>query len=115
MKIRIDPLDTKMSSLVRKMYPVCQACHSASSTQVHHWKGRRHRSVRFDLDNLWAVCFTCHRKFHEDPKFSVDKQALRLGERFNAFILKANSICKRTSEDKKMIGFWIDQQLKMAK
>ena len=112
MKIRIDPADTLFSKLIRAMYPICQGCHSRSSSQTHHFKSRKYQGVRFDPDNAWAVCFTCHRKFHEDPFWGVEMMKKRLGSRFDGFVLKANMICKRYDADKKMLMIWLRSECK---
>lgn len=111
MKIRIDPLDQLFSKLIRAWRRRCEIC-GKESTQLHHWKGRRHRSVRYDPDNAWSLCFGCHRKFHEDPSWAVEMQKKRLGLRYDHFILKANGICKCTNSDKKLLEIWIKQELR---
>ena len=110
MKIRINALDSLFSKLIRKQRPNCEICGKAS-TQVHHWKGRRNQSVRYDPDNAWSVCFTCHRRFEEDPDFAMRMQKKRLGPRYDNFILKANGICKRTNSDKFILKLWMEQEL----
>lgn len=111
MRIRRDPLDALFSKLIRKQRPICEVCHKNSSTQVHHWKGRRHQSVRFDPDNAWAVCFACHRKFEEDPPWAIQMQQKRLGARYDSFVLKANMIVKRYAHDKAMLKLWLVKEL----
>lgn len=111
MKIRVDPEDRLFSQLIRIMFPICQACHKMRSTQVHHWKGRRHQSVRFDFDNAWAVDFGCHRKFEEDSDFAMRMQKKRLGDKYDAFVIKAASVCKRHDCDKKLIRKWLRAEI----
>lgn len=113
MRIRTNPLDVLFSQLMRKKKPRCEVC-GKLATQVHHWKGRRCQSVRYDPDNAWCVCFTCHRKFEEDAHFAVEMQKRRLGDRYDAFILKANSICKRTNSDKVLLKIWMMQEMKQC-
>lgn len=112
MKIKINPLDAKFSKLVRLKNPICESCKIHASSQIHHFKGRRYKSVRYDFDNCLAVCFQCHRKFHEDPVWAVDFMKKRLGNRWNKFILKAEAICKRYKHDKKLLEIWINSELK---
>ena len=112
MKIKIDPLDSQFSKLIRAQRPVCEICLKNKSTQIHHWKGRRCQSVRFDPDNVWAVCFACHRKFEEDPEFSMFVMLKRLGQRFDAFILKAKTPKPKYMTDRKLLKMWIDQEMK---
>jgi len=114
LKIKIDPADTLFSKLVRTWHPICESCHSRSSSQVHHFKSRKYQSVRFDPDNAWAVCFTCHRKFHEDPFWGIEQMKKKLGIRYDSFVLKANMILKRYDADKELLLLWIKQELKKA-
>lgn len=111
MKIKIDPLDSMFSKLIRKQRPVCEVCHRRSSSQVHHFKSRRYNSVRFSYDNIWAVCFTCHRKFHEDPNWGVEMMKKRLGNEYEKFCLMASYICRRRDFDKKLIKTWIEIEM----
>ena len=111
MKIKIDPLDTAFSKLMRKKYPVCQLCHSAKSSQVHHFKGRRHQNVRFDEENIWCVCFMCHRRFHEDPELACSMQRKRLGDNYDAFILRANQRKSRRDVDRELLKMYFKQEM----
>lgn len=113
MNIRINRLDSKFSKVIRYKRPLCEVC-SKQATQVHHFKGRRNQGVRYDPDNIWSLCFGCHRRFHEDPAWAVEMQKERLGVKYDGFILKANMICKRYKADKKLIEIWIDQELKQG-
>jgi hypothetical protein len=111
MKIRIDPCDTLYSKIIRKERPICECCRINSSTQVHHYFGRGKKSVRFDDKNIWSVCFTCHRKFEEDPEFSKMMMLRRLGEKeYNNLCLKSNMISKL---DRKMLMIYLKQRDKM--
>jgi len=110
-KIKIDPIDALFSKMIRQKNPICEVCHRARSSQVHHFKGRRYQSVRFSKENAWAVCFTCHRKFHEDPEWGVMKMKQRLGEDYDKFILKASYVCRRKDVDKKAIQLWIQKEM----
>ena len=111
MKIKTDPLDTAFSKLMRKKYPVCQLCHSAKSSQVHHFKGRRHQGVRFDQDNIWVVCFACHRRFEEDPDLGVVMQKKRLGKGYDAFIVRANMVVRRRDVDRELLKMYLKQEM----
>ena len=116
MDIRRDPADTAFSAYIRAKYPRCQVC-GKPSTQVHHFKGRRFQSVRFSEDNAWAVCFTCHRRFHEEPDFAVDKQIDKLGGtyNYNNFLITSGIVTKRTAFDKKQIAAYFRNELKKLK
>jgi hypothetical protein len=116
MEIRRDPADTAFSAYIRAKYPRCQIC-GKPSTQVHHFKGRRFQSVRFSELNIWAVCFTCHRRFHEEPDFAVRMQTERLGSqvKYDLFIFNANQITKRSTAEKKAIAEHFRNELKKMK
>lgn len=111
MRIRIDPLDREFSKMVRLKKPLCEVCAKHPSSQVHHFKGRRHQNTRYDEENCWAVCFGCHRRFEEDPSWAVAQQQKRLGKDYDAFIMRANMIKKRTSSDKKVLTAWIKNEI----
>jgi ribosomal protein S21 len=55
---------------VRRRYlsenPVCERCNKASSTQIHHKRGRCGKRL---IDPTWylAVCTRCHRELHDRP------------------------------------------------
>ncbi len=114
MRIKTDPADVAFSAYIRAKYPRCQVC-GKPSTQVHHFKGRRFQSVRFSEDNAWAVCFTCHRKFHEDADFAVTMQKKRLGSEYDAFIFNATRVQKRIAAEKKAIAEHFRNELKKLK
>jgi hypothetical protein len=111
-KIKIDPIDTLFSKMLRLIYPVCQACRIRLSSQVHHYMGRRHQSVRFSVDNCWAVCFTCHRRFHEKPEWGREMMQKRLLNNYDNFIFLANRVCKRTEADRKVLKIWMNEEIK---
>lgn len=115
MNIRRDPLDKLFSEMIRLERPRCEVCGRNEASQVHHWKGRRHQSVRFDPDNAWAVCFACHRKFEEDPPWAIEMQKKRLGNRYDSFVLKSNMIIKRFDHDKAMLKLWMQNEIKKLK
>lgn len=99
MKIRIDPADTAFSKAIRLRDEfTCQVCGRVDEggLQVHHIFGRRFENTRYEPDNIVTVCFSCHRKFHENPAFAVDFMKNRLGiERFNTLSIQANAYKKK--------------------
>ena len=60
---------------------MCEFCHMAAMTDVHHIAGRvgpdPHR-----LDNLIGLCEPCHRRAHAEPEWarSVGLMRSRLGK-----------------------------------
>ena len=64
-----DKFDSVFSSIIRaRAGHQCEKC-SNQDRQMHcaHIFGRRHRSVRWCLDNALCLCSTCHRMFTENP------------------------------------------------
>lgn len=55
---------------LRKIYlesnPVCEICHEANSTEIHHKMGRGANLNR--IDEFLSVCRNCHKtKVHDQP------------------------------------------------
>ncbi len=99
MKIKTSANDTLYSKIIRKERPICEACHSRSASQVHHFFSRGRKSTRFCDDNIVSCCFPCHRKFHENPTFAVRFMEKRLGEEgLELLELKSNSYHKLDNE-----------------
>lgn len=110
MKINIKPLDALFSKLTRKERPICEVCKRRSSTQVHHYFGRRHKSVRFDDMNIVSLCFPCHRKMHEDPEFGRDWMLRKLGQdKYDNLVLRKNTIGK---PDYALLKIYFKQKMK---
>ena len=67
-KIRIDPLDKLFSEFIRKKANgKCGKCGKFGRLEVSHFWGRARKSVRWDEDNVVALCFLCHRYFTANP------------------------------------------------
>ena len=87
MGIKRDKHDAVFSDLVRcRNNYTCEMCdkeYPDSSTRggLHcsHYFGRRHQSTRYHPDNGFCLCFGCHRKVEEDPKFHTEWVISRLG------------------------------------
>lgn len=112
MRIRISPLDSKFSKLVRlKAGNKCVVCWKPA-TQIHHFYGRRYKGLRYDFENCLSLCFGCHRKFHENPEWARDFMLKRLGEqRYQMLRVRSNLIAK---PDYKLISLWLKQEEKNA-
>jgi len=73
MGIKITPADSWFSKCVRKRAnwacEMCGAQHDESSTGLHcsHFHGRGNWSLRFNPDNVRALCFGCHAKMGANP------------------------------------------------
>ena len=70
-KVKIDPVDRKVSEYVRKRSGgCCQKCGSPrgwKGLECCHYIGRGNKSVRYDEDNCIALCTGCHSWYDEDP------------------------------------------------
>lgn len=72
MAIKRDKYDATVSDLVREFHgKVCQRCGRDGSNgewriDCAHIFGRRNQSVRYDVDNLMCLCFTCHQLVDQD-------------------------------------------------
>lgn len=100
MKIKIDKLDKlfRQVLLLRDDF-TCQVCGkkydpydtlSMRGLHTSHFKGRRMKSVRWDLQNADLMCFGCHQHMHENPDTFVDWKESQLGsETFEKLVLRA--------------------------
>ena len=69
MKTRIDKVDTIFAKCIRERDDnTCQWCGRQDGTMnCSHIFGRRHAATRWQPDNAVCKCFSCHRKWHENP------------------------------------------------
>ena len=111
MKIKVDGIDVIFSKYIRAKHPLCQVCGTRNSTQIHHYMGRRFQSVRFSEENAWSVCFSCHRKFHENPEWAATMQKKRLGKGYDAFIVRANMVVRRRDVDRELLKMYFKQEM----
>ena len=94
-------LDKVCSMLVIHRDGLCQKCGSSKALAAHHAFGRRHMSVRWDLDNLVALCWPCHKHFaHGDPLGFATWYCEKIGMgTYEKLTMRARAICKRTEFD----------------
>lgn len=116
LKIKISALDKKFSHYIRsKANFTCERCfmkHTPPTSALHcsHFHGRRKMSVRFDPENVSALCFGCHLYFTSQPDQHREWFRKRLGEkRYDALMVKANLGQK---PDLEMIKIWLDHVAK---
>jgi len=116
-RIKLDPLDILFSRYIRTAAGwKCECCFRqfhppTAQLQCSHFHGRRKKSVRWDPENVAALCFSCHQRFTEHPLEHVEWFKKRLGEkRFDALTIKANTPEK---PDKEMIRLWIKEKFKV--
>lgn len=66
-----DKCDRLLTPIVKKTTPKCEAC--GHDTEVgHHWiEKSRSLYLRFELENIIALCHSCHAKIHNRFSNSV--------------------------------------------
>lgn len=99
-KIKLRPADTIFSQYLRKKHGRCEICgRSDIKLEAAHFYSRRNESVRFDEENVHCLCFTCHRKSHEDKSYYEDWIKKKLGQkRFDLLTLRAHTTAKKDDE-----------------
>ncbi len=113
MNPKIRKTDALFSKLIREERPLCEMCRRRASSQIHHYFGRRFENVRFDDENVVAVCFSCHRVFHEDVEKGRLFMFQKLGQRvLDLLTLKRNLYKKR---DDKLDMLWLKERIKNGK
>lgn len=115
MKIRINPLDKLFSQYIRgKADGICEWCGEHKNLQTSHFKGRTRQTVRWDEENVSAICFTCHRYMHDHPDIHTDWFEKRLGrEKYDKMIMRANMTTKEYPIDKEQIKKNLLEKIKM--
>lgn len=93
MKIKLNPLDILFSKYVRlKAGGVCEYCGRTTTLQCSHYHGRRKRILRWDEENVSAVCFSCHMYLGENPYQHTEFFKKRLGtDRFEKLNIRAET------------------------
>ncbi len=112
MKIRIDPLDKLASEYVRrKSRGYCERCGTYSrngweSLQCCHFIGRSNRAVRYDSDNLVALCMGCHSYLDSHHLGFVEWFKQHLGEQaFDLLLARSRQVYPKP--DKKLIELYL--------
>ena len=120
MYIKTDPLDKLVSQITRtKAKNLCQRCGrytEYANLQTAHCWGRRKKSVRYDLENVLALCFSCHRIIDsESPEDKREVFIRHLGEKgYEALNQRANWP-HQYKPDLKAIKFYLENELKHLK
>ena len=105
-KIKTSELDRVFSKYVRLLADGrCRRCgHTVKKLDCAHFHGRGDYSIRWDLDNVTALCMGCHGFLDSNPLEKIEFFMEKLGtERYNA--LNA----RRNNHDK------VDRELLLAK
>jgi hypothetical protein len=115
-KIRISALDAKFSRYIRWIRDkgTCQRCGKqytppTTALQCSHFNGRRKKSVRFDPENVAAMCHGCHAHLTANPWDHVLFWQKRLGKAFVPLQIRANTPRR---PDYKLIDMWLEEEFK---
>lgn len=98
--IRRDKADAVFSTYIRKRANwTCERCGKyggEGSCEVSHFHGRRHENTRYDVENVFCLCHSCHRFFTENPHDHSAWVMKRLGhQRYTALVVRANTYKKK--------------------
>lgn len=109
----VDTLDVTFSKLVRERndwtceYSGCEYCgnhsfrHRPGGLHNSHFRGRRGRSTRWDLDNCFALCHKRHERMGDSPDEHAAWVRRQLGDvRFDELVRRANTPRKVTPLDR---------------
>ena len=118
-KMVLRPTDLKFSWWVRVRDGACVfriKCNGANAYQGEsqeeylkrltnsHFEGRRKESTRFDPENCDTACRSCHEYLETHKDFYREWKLEQLGaKRYNALIIRANTIKKRDDAMDKII------------
>ena len=115
MNISYTQLDRLFSTWIRRRDGKCQYCgKSGIRLEAAHMFGRGMKSVRFDPENVYAMCGgpsdkTCHHWLDMHNTEKMDWLRKRLGnDRYNALLLRANAPKK---PDLALIRMWLKVEL----
>ena len=103
MGLKRDKFDIIVSNITRKRERnCCESCNKTyERTECAHIFGRRHRSVRWDLDNVLCLCHGCHRKYTENPVDFTRFLERYIGvDELNSLRIKAWQVKKWTKAEK---------------
>lgn len=74
-------LDKLWSQIIRARDKRCTFCgRDSCKLDANHIMSRRHTATRWDVRNGNALCFTCHRRFHDDPAYGITVIRLNIGD-----------------------------------
>lgn len=87
-------LDKLWSLCVRGRDKRCTFCGRVSGKlDANHIMSRRHLATRWNVGNGNALCFTCHRRFHDDPHWGVVRSQHLIGlEAYERLAIEACAI-----------------------
>jgi hypothetical protein len=107
--VKLDAADQAFSKYVRTVAGwKCARCGRYAEGQgLHaaHFHARRKESVRFDLENVDALCANCHRHFTNNYNEHKEWKLEQLGqEKYALLMLRANTRGEKNREAEKI--FW---------
>lgn len=112
------PADVAFSKCIRAAADYkCQRCgkqYDSSSTGLHcsHNFSRRHRTIRWCVDNAYALCYSCHQWFGSEPYEAGKWLEEMMGEgALQLLIEKKNMKVKIPTAEEKEIAKHYRQQL----
>ena len=66
--MKISAADKYFSLCIRAVSNnICVTCGKEGRMECSHVYSRRHRTIRWDVDNAMSQCNGCHRAWHESP------------------------------------------------
>ena len=118
MKIKHSHEDKLFSLYIRnKAKGICEYCKKfkgVKKLQASHFVGRRNKSLRWDEENVSALCFHCHMVIMtENPHKHSIWMRKKLGEeKYWALIQRGNEIKKWTKDELKDLRETLRKKLK---
>lgn len=103
-KVKIRSTDTLWSKYIRRNGK-CEICgRSDIKLECAHYFSRGKENTRFDERNCHCLCFTCHKKSHEDKSYYKDWLINKLGKKgFEQLELDSNTYKKQDDCSDKII------------
>ena len=100
----ISELDQLISQVCKKRWGGrCGICGGPGSQAHHYFSRKSYGSVRWDMENLIWLCFSCHiRRVHQGGDVELARDAIihKLGvDGFDRLKVRANKVCKITVLD----------------
>ena len=111
--MKILAADKYFSRCVREAHEwTCEKCGKVGRMEASHVYSRRHRTIRWNAQNVNCLCNGCHRKWHESPIAAFVWFENKFGyERVELLIEKMNSRVKVPKSEEKLIAKHYRDQL----
>ncbi len=93
----------------------CVTCGKMGRVECSHVYSRRHRTIRWDVENAMSQCNGCHRSWHESPLKSFAWFESEFGAgRIELLREKMNNKVKVSKAEEKEIAKHYREQLKIV-